>query len=161
MKELDMKDLKITFGTILLVLGCLCLSPVAKGDGGPGIVGLWLEHYTSNFGPDYHTYAQWHSDGLEIESPEFSLGQCQGTWKQVGGRTYQLFHVGWLPGGGPNGSVRFELRELNTVSVDRSTFDGTYDQKFFDAAGTLVLEDIGLLHGTRLSADQYSANPTE
>jgi hypothetical protein len=149
-----MKSLRITFGTIVLVLGCFCLSTAAKAEGGPGIVGLWLEHYTSNFGPNYYTYAQWHSDGLEIESPEFSLGQCQGTWKQAGSRTYQLFHVGWLPGGGPSGSVRFELRELNTVSVDRNSFDGTYNQKFFDADGNVVLEDIGTLHGTRLSPDQ-------
>jgi hypothetical protein len=152
-----MKKRNITFTTILLVIGCFWLSPVAKAvEGAPGIVGLWLEHYTSNFGPEFNTYAQWHSDGLEIESPEFSLGQCQGTWKQIGARAFQLFHVGWLPGGGPNGSVRFELRELNTVSVDRNSFDGTYDQKFFDADGNLVLEDRGTLHGTRLSVERFA-----
>ena len=119
-----MKKLNITFGTILLVLACFALSPAAKADGkpfarGPRIVGLWQEHYTSNFGPQFDTYSQWHSDGLEIESPNFSLGQCQGTWKHTEGRTFKLFHVGWLVGGGPLGSVRFELRELNTVSVDK------------------------------------------
>ena len=41
------------------------------------------------------------------------------------------------------GSVRFELRELNSVSVDKNSFDGTYDQKFLDANGTLVFEDTG------------------
>jgi hypothetical protein len=66
---------------------------------------------------------------------------------------------GGYPGGGPNGSVRFELRELNTVSVDRNSFDGTYDQKFFDADGNVVFEDIGTLHGTRLSVDQFSNQP--
>ena len=154
-----MKRLNITFGTILLVLGCFWLSPAVEAvEGAPGIVGLWLEHYTSDFGPQFDTYSQWHSDGLEIESPNFSLGQCQGTWKQIGARTYKLFHVGWLPGGGPNGSVRFELRELNTVSVDKNSFDGTYDQKFFDANGSLVLEDTGGLHGTRLSVDQFASD---
>jgi len=74
-----------------------------------------------------------------------------GTWKQVGARTFKLFHVGWLVGGGPNGSVRFVLRELNTVSVDRNSFDGTYDRTFFDANGNLVCEDTGTLHATRLS----------
>ena len=76
----------------------------------------------------------------------------------MGARTYKLFHVGWLPGGGPNGSVRFELRELNTVSVDKNSFDGTYDQKFFDVNGSLVLEDTGSLHGTRLSVDQFASD---
>ena len=152
-----MKKLSATFGTILLVLGCLALSPTVKAD--QAIVGLWLEHYTSDFGPQFDTYSQWHSDGLEIESPSFSLGQCQGTFRQIGDRTYKLFHVGWLPGGGPNGSVRFELRELNSVSVDKNSFDGTYDQKFFDATGNLVLEDTGRLHGTRLSVDQFADRP--
>ena len=145
--------------TILLVLG-FALAPAVKAvEGAPGIVGLWQEHYTSDFGLQFDTYSQWHSDGLEIESPSFSLGQCQGTFKQIGTRTYQLFHVGWLPGGGPNGSVRFELRELNTVSVDKNSFDGTYDQKFFDATGNLVLEDTGTIHATRLSVDQFSNQP--
>src|SRR6184192_4317256 len=145
-----MKKLSVTFGTILLVLGCLALSPTVKAD--QAIVGLWLEHYTSDFGPQFDTYSQWHSDGLEIESPSFSLGQCQGTFRQIGDRTYKLFHVGWLPGGGPNGSVRFELTEPDTVvSPDGNSFEGRYDQKFFDAAGNLVLEDKGKVHATRLT----------
>ena len=78
-----------------------------------------------------------------------------GTWKHTEGRTFKLFHVGWLVGGGPLGSVRFELRELNTVSVDKNSFDGTYDQKFFDANGNLVAEDRGTIHATRLSVDQF------
>jgi len=156
-RKIKMKKLNITFATILLVLGCFTLSPAVKAvEGAPGIVGLWLEHYSSDFGPQFDTYSQWHSDGLEIESPSFSLGQCQGTFKQIGTRTYKLFHVGWLPGGGPNGSVRFELRELNTVSVDKNSFDGSYDQKFFDANGNLVLEDTGTLHATRLSVDEFA-----
>src|SRR5438477_8507741 len=70
-------------------------------------------------------------------------------------RTFTLFHVGWLVGGDPLGSVRFELRELNTVSVDKNSFDGTYDQKFFDANGNLVFEDTGTIHATRLSVSDY------
>ena len=146
---------KIAVFIMAVALACLSSSIIKAEDEneteGATIVGLWQEHYTSNFGPQFDTYSQWHSDGLEIESPSFSLGQCQGTFKRVGTRTFKLFHVGWLPGGGPNGSVRFELREINTVSLDGKTFHGTYDQKFFDANGTVVLEDIGKLHGTRLS----------
>lgn len=79
-----------------------------------------------------------------------------GTWKHTAGRTFKLFHVGWTPGGIPPAptSVRFELRELNTVSVDGNSFDGTYDQKFFDANNNLVFEDLGTIHATRLSVDQ-------
>ena len=39
-----MKRLNITFGTILLVLGCFAFSPAAKAD--PPIVGLWQVDYT-------------------------------------------------------------------------------------------------------------------
>ena len=149
------------FAVLIMAVTLACLSSsMVKADDeneteGDAIVGLWQEHYTSNFGPQFDTYSQWHSDGLEIESPDFSLGQCQGTFKRVGARTFKLFHVGWLPGGGPNGSVRFELRELNTVSLNHNSFNGTYDQKFFDANGNLVLEDKGKIHATRLSVDLF------
>jgi hypothetical protein len=142
-----------------VALACLSSSMVKADDEnereGDAIVGLWQEHYTSNFGPQFDTYSQWHSDGLEIESPSFSLGQCQGTFKRVAARTFKLFHVGWLPGGGPNGSVRFELRVLSTVSRGHNSFNATYDQKFFDANGNLVFEDAGKIHATRLTADLF------
>ena len=151
-----MKRLSITFGAILLVLGCVAFSPVAKAD--PPIAGLWHEYYTSDFGPPFETYAQWHTDRLEIETPNFLNGVCMGTWGQAGPRTYKLFHVGWTPGGIPpaSTSVRFELRHLDTVSVDGNSFDGTYDQKFFDANGNQVFEDMGTIHATRLSVSQFA-----
>ena len=150
-----MRRLNITFGTILLVLGCVALSATAKA--GPPIVGLWHDHFVSDYIPPFETYSQWHRDGLEIETPNFAPGVCMGTWKQIGARTVQLFHVGWTPGGIPGhpDTVRFELRELNTVSVDGNSFHGPYDQKFFDANGNLVAEDKGTIHSTRLSVDQY------
>jgi hypothetical protein len=118
---------------------------------------LWHNFFTSNFGPPFETYSQWHSDGLENDTPNFMNAVCFGTWDHTTGTTFKLFHVGWTPGGIPpaSTSVRFELRELNTVSVDGNTFDGTYDQKFFDASGNLVFEDIGTLHATRLSVNQF------
>ena len=153
-----MKKLNIAFGTILLALGCLALSPTAKAD--PPIAGLWHEFYTSDFGPPFETYSQWHSEGLEIETPNFTPGVCMGTWKQTAGRTFKLFHVGWTPGGIPPAptSVRFELRELNTVSHDGNTFNGTYDQKFFDANGNLVSEDMGTIRATRLSVGRLAGD---
>jgi hypothetical protein len=73
------KRLNIIFTTILLVLGCFSLSPVVKAIAcAPGIVGLWHEYYTSNFGPTFETYSQWHSDGLEIESPIFHWVNARG-----------------------------------------------------------------------------------
>jgi len=157
-----MKNLSINYRrtiptvVIALVLGCFAFSPAAEAD--PPIAGLWHEHYTSQVGgPPFETYARWHSDGLEIETPNFTPGVCMGTWEHTEGRTVKLFHVGWTPGSIPGApqSVRFELRHLNTVSVDGNSFDGTYDQKFFDANGNLVAEDRGTIHATRLSVDQF------
>jgi hypothetical protein len=151
-----------TFLALLMALAFACLSSsTVQGqnrDERGSIVGLWQEHYTSNFGPQFDTYTQWHRDGLEIETPSFLNGVCMGTWKQIGGRTVQLFHVGWTPGGIPGHpeSVRFELRQLNTVSVDQDSFDGTYDQKFFDTDGNQVAEDMGTIHATRLSVNQFA-----
>ena len=146
---------------IVLAFSCPSLSTAQdqenSDDGGGSIVGFWHFNYVSDFGPPFETYAQWHTDRLEIETPNFLNGVCMGTWGQSGPRTYKLFHVGWTPGGIPPAptSVRFELRHLDTVSVDGNSFDGTYDQKFFDANGNQVFEDMGTIHATRLSADQF------
>lgn len=125
-------------------------------DGAAPIVGLWDVHYTSNLGaPPFETYQQFHSDGLEIETPDFAPGVCMGVWKltaQAG--TVKIFHVGFTQGAIP-GTYRFELREIDTVSADRKTFAGWYDQKFFDKNGNLVSEDKGTHQGTRLSVDQF------
>ncbi len=125
-------------------------------------MGLWDVTYTSSAGnpmSPFETYQQWHSDGLEIETPNFTPGVCMGTWKQTGARTDQLFHVGFTVGN-PPGSYRFVLRELNTVSIDGNSFDGTYTQTFNDANGTDLTQyaDKGTIHATRLtvlSLDQF------
>jgi hypothetical protein len=147
--------------TILVVLGCFSLSPAVKaGDlsraaaDGPPIVGFWDVTYTSDNpnNPPIETYQQWHSDGLEFEVANLAPGTvCQGTWKQISARGIKLFHVGWTFGN-PPGTVRFVLTEPNTVvSTDRNSFDGTYDQKFYDADGNLVFEDTGTITASRLT----------
>ena len=81
-----MKRLNITFGTILLVLGCFAFSPAAKAAGRHSIVGLWSVHYVSTTGgPEVLSFDQWHSDGLEIETPNIAPGVCMGTFKQAAG----------------------------------------------------------------------------
>jgi hypothetical protein len=159
-----------TIPAIVMALTLACLSWLtvqaasAGGGGSQGgsIVGLWDVTYTSGAGnpmSPFETYQQWHSDGLEIETPNFTPGVCMGTWKQTGARTDQLFHVGFTVGN-PPGSYRFVLRELNTVSIDGNSFDGTYTQTFYDANGTDLTQydDKGTVHATRLtvlSLDQF------
>ena len=152
-----MKKSNSTFLTILLVLGCFALLPVKAVEGAPGIVGLWNVQYTSDVaGPLFQTYDQWHSDGQEFEVNQIFPGAvCQGTWKQTSTRSVRLFHVGFTYGPVPcsNAAFRFEETQLVTVSLDRNSYDGTYDNKFFDADGNLVCEDTGTMHATRLSVE--------
>jgi len=54
-------------------------------------------------------------------------------------------------------AVRFVLTTVSTVSPDRNSFDGRYDQQFFDAKGDLVLEGMGATHATRISVEQRLA----
>ena len=89
-----MKKLNITFATILVVLGCFSLSPAVKAEDGPPIVGLWDVTYTSdnpnNPMSPFETYQQWHSDGLEIETPSFTAGVCMGL--------SPIFSAAWVQG---------------------------------------------------------------
>jgi hypothetical protein len=162
-----MKKLNIIFTTILLVLGCFWLSSAVKAapDGraferGPRIVGLWQVHYTNAacdqpvLPPEFFTYQQFHRDGLEIESPMFTPGQCQGVWGHTPSNTVSIYHVGWTPGGVPGlpQIVRFVFTETLTVSADGNSFDGNVGQTFYDApvGGNVVAECTETTHGTRL-----------
>ena len=160
-----MKKLSITFGTILLALGCFVLSPTVQADPlprptppprayGPPIVGLWDVQLFIGCGttPFAETYKQWHSDGLEFESANLAPGAlCVGTWKQRASGNVELYHVGWTYGS-PPGTVRFVETETDTVSLDRNTYDGTFEQTFYDEDGNQVGEPVqGCVHATRIS----------
>ena len=161
-----MKRLNITFGTILLVLGWLAFSPVAKAQ--QPVVGLWQVEYTGScepqvLPPGFFTYQQFHSDGIEIETPMFAPGVCMGTWRQMARDIVQIHHVGWTPGGIPGvpSSVRFVFTETLTVSTDRNSYDGTVDQTFYDApvGGNAVAHCASTTHGTRISVNQVADRP--
>jgi hypothetical protein len=171
-RKLTMKKLNIIFGTILLALGCFWLSSAVKADprpAGPPIVGLWQVEYTNVacdqlvLPPDFFTYQQFHRDGLEIESPMFSPGQCQGVWEHTPSNTVSIYHVGWTPGGVPGFPqiVRFVFTETLTVSADGNSFDGNLDQTFYDApvGGNAVAHCTSITHGTRISVNQVADQP--
>jgi hypothetical protein len=156
-----MKKLSITFATILLALGCFWLSPAVKAEeDAPPIVGLWRVDYTTAcqpavLPPEFLTYQQFHSDGLEIETPVFTPGVCMGAWKLMASNMVQIYHVGWTPGGIPSAptSVRFVFTETLTVSLNRNSYQGTVDQTFYDApvGGNVVAHCTATTHATRIS----------
>src|SRR5208282_3602803 len=62
-----------------------------------GIVGMWqFQLLAPNGAVVDDGYAQWHSDGTEIQNTgmhaPITSNFCLGVWKQVGFRTYQLNH---------------------------------------------------------------------
>ena len=157
-----MKKLSITFVTGLLVLSCFAFSPAAKAE--PRILGLWQVDYTGAceppvLPPEFFTYQQFHSDGVEIETPMFAPGVCMGTWKQMA-NVIQIYHVGWTPGGIPGvpSSVRFVFTETLTVGRDHNSYDGTVDQTFYDApvGGNVVAHCTSITHATRISLNQFT-----
>jgi hypothetical protein len=169
-----MKHRSIHYGTAIpallmtLALTCLCCLTTHADPPGPptppdenAIVGLWQVVYTGAcqppvLPPQFLTYQQFHSDGVEIETPMFAPGVCMGVWKRMGPMIH-IYHVGWTPGGVPGvpNSVRFVFTETLVVSHDHNSYDGTVDQTFYDApvGGNVVAHCMSTTHGTRISVN--------
>ena len=119
------------------------------------IVGLWHTVYTSGGVTAFESFDQWHADGNEFEAADIQLGaMCQGTWVKTGPGTVRLFHVGW--NFDPTGVTLigyFTEIQIETLSADGKTYDGTFDIQNFDVSGNhLQGQDlIGTVHATRLT----------
>jgi len=148
----EMKKLTITFGTILLALGCVAVSPTVRAAGRPSIVGLWSVHYVSTTnGPEVFSYDQWHADGLEFETANLAPGTiCQGIFRQAADGSIHLYHIAWTfdSTGVQNGYWDENL--VATVSADAQSYSGTYAKKFYDVNGNFLFEDDGTLTAERL-----------
>jgi len=146
-----------TFRGLLVVLALLCLglSSTTQAAGRPSIVGLWNVHYFQGATELFQTYDQWHSDGLEFEVNSIYPGAvCQGTFKQGSGGIVHLFHVVWTFDTGGALSGHIEETQTNTVSADGKTYEGTFDQKFYDLTGNFLFEATGTLTATRLTVQK-------
>jgi hypothetical protein len=154
---------RTTIPALLMALAFTCLCSVTAQTGGRGvegrgteggaIVGLW--HVQLFLDPEHtmlfaETYKQWHRDGLEFESANLFPGAlCVGTWKQMAHNMVNLYHVGWTYGA--NGTYRFVLTETDTVSPDGNSYDGTFEQTFYDTDGNQVGDPfMGYIRATRL-----------
>ncbi len=97
----------ILFGGLVALLGAIALATSTKGharvndngdgDGqfGPPIVGLWKVVLTQNGNEILRGFETYHSDHTEVlvEVHDPRTGNvCQGTWTEVGPRTYKLLH---------------------------------------------------------------------
>jgi len=118
------------------------------------IVGLWHTVYTSGGVTAFESFDQWHADGNEFEAADTQLGaMCQGTWVKTGPGTVRLFHIGW--NFDPTGVTLvgyFTEIQIDTLSADGKTYDGTFDIQNFDVSGNHLQgqDTIGIVHATRL-----------
>src|ERR1700680_4651685 len=120
---------------IALVLACFSPSPAVRADDDHSIVGLWKVHYFHGTTEFFQSYDQWHRDGQEFEVANFFGGLCQGTWKRTPHDSVRLFHVGWNFEQSGQLIGYFEETQINTVSHDGHTYQGTFDIKNYDTSG--------------------------
>jgi len=104
--------------------------------GDAGIVGMWRFQLVAPNGALVDDgYAQWHSDGTEIQNSgvhaPITSNFCLGVWKQVGRDTYQLNHfpLAWeMTGQSPAN----EIQITETVKLtDENHFTGTFTLKVY------------------------------
>ncbi len=135
-----------------------------------GIVGMWrfvmttpLPNGTAGLVDD--GYAQWHSDGTEIQNSGFHAPKtsnfCLGVWKQTGPRTYKLNHfpLGWdSTGDNPANPVQLTM----TVKLtDDNHFTGSFTLKVYvwdgteliNASGPPIATVTGTITATRVTID--------
>lgn len=148
-----------------------------ENSGPPGsIVGLWHVVYTATYstpGPLpvpivppgsfqlVQSYKTWHSDGTEMDNaflPPAGGNVCFGVWKQLGNGSVKEHHVGLMFALDGSLANIFTEDEVDRVSHDGKTYNGTFDQKIFDptdvfGTGTPVQEIKGTTAATRITVD--------
>jgi len=131
----------------------------------PSMVGTWKEHWISEGSdgiPDGTEidagYAQWHSDGTEINISGLRAPMtgdvCLGEWIKTGARTYRMNHFGIsYDSTGQNlvGPARIQQWLTLDAKGDATTGKFTIDQ--WDESGNLLAHIQGNVIGTRVTMD--------
>jgi len=133
------------------------------------IVGFWHVKFVAGSGASAVTidagYAQWHSDGTEINNSggraPITSSFCMGVWKPVGWHMYKLNHfaISWDPTqvstANPNGVIvgPAQIQEQVTLSPEGSTFTGTFTIDQYDESLNNLAHVEGTITGTRITPD--------
>lgn len=114
--------------------------------GEAGIVGMWrFQLLAPNGAVVDDGYAQWHSDGTEIQNSGVHAPDtgnfCLGVWQQVGHNKYQLNHfpLGWTgtSGGGGTNLPAAAIHLTETVKLtDNDHMTGTFTLTAYSWDGT-------------------------
>jgi hypothetical protein len=131
----------------------------------PTIVGTWKEHWISEGsggipnGTEIDAgYAQWHSDGTEINvsglrSP-LTGDVCLGEWKKIGVRSYQLNHFGIsYDSTGLNLVGPARIQQWLTLDENGNATSGKFTIDQWDESGNLLAHIQGKVNGTRVTME--------
>ena len=148
-----------------LVLASLAIDDDAATPPGPSIVGTWKEHWISEGSEGIKDgtevdagYAQWHSDGTEINlsglRAPLTGDVCLGEWIKTGARTYQMNHFGiaYDPTGvnlvGPA-----RIQQWLTLDPKGNSTSGKFTIDQYDESGNLLAHVQGKVIGTRVTME--------
>ena len=133
--------------------------------GEPSIVGTWKEHWISEGSdgiPDGTEidagYAQWHSDGTEINvsglrSP-LTGNVCLGEWKKTGPHSYQLNHFGIsYDSTGLNLVGPARIQQWLTLDERGKATSGKFTIDQWDESGNLLAHIQGNVIGTKVTME--------
>ena len=148
-----------------LLLAALILDDDAVNTHEPSIVGTWKEHWISEGSEGIKDgtevdagYAQWHSDGTEINlsglRAPLTGDVCLGEWIKTGARTYQMNHFGiaYDPTGvnlvGPA-----RIQQWLTLDPKGNSTSGKFTIDQYDESGNLLAHLQGNITGTRVTME--------
>jgi hypothetical protein len=152
MKNLNINYRKTIPALLIAVAFCLLTSVTSRADTNRSIVGLWDVHYFAGTTEMFHTYQQWHSDGLEFEVNSIAPGaMCQGVFQEGFNGQVKDFHVIFTydANGKVNGHI--EERENVVVDSDGDEYHGVANQKVYDLNGKQVGQGSLTVRATRIS----------
>lgn len=129
------------------------------------MVGTWKEHWISEGSdgiPDGTEidagYAQWHSDGTEINISGLRAPMtgdvCLGEWIKTGARTYRMNHFGIsYDSTGQNLVGPARIQQWLTLDAKGNSTSGTFTIDQYDEAGNLLAHIQGKVIGSRVTMD--------
>jgi hypothetical protein len=152
MKNRNIHSRRIIPALLIAVALCLVTPLTAQAGTNRSIVGLWDVHYSEGGTEYFHTYWQWHGDGLEFEVNSVAPGaMCQGVFQQGFNGQVRDFHVVFTydANGKPNGHIEEKVNLV--VNPDGDEFHGTANQTFYDLNGNQIGQDSLDVRAKRIS----------
>ena len=147
------------------VRAALIIDDEATNTHEPSMVGTWKEHWISEGSDGIPNgtevdagYAQWHSDGTEINVSGMRAPMtgdvCLGEWIKTGARTYQMNHFGIsYDSTGQNLVGPARIQQWLTIDPKGNSTSGKFTIDQWDEAGNLLGHVQGNVIGTRVTME--------